>query len=1055
MPTRPVTVVMPYYEAPDALRLTLAAFAAQTYPHELLQVLVVDDGSTPPLELPDDPDLGDLRVDVVHQEDRGFGLARARNTGAKVAEGEILLFVDCDMVPEPWHVEAHARWHHVTSDAVVLGFRRHVEFGGVTPEQLRGADPAVGLAPLFAERDVQVPTWIDAHMERTDHLRTVDDDLFRPVTGGNLSMRADTYWRVGGSDESFTQWGAEDTELGFRVFVDGELLVPDREARCWHQGHGHAPTESEKASLDDQRAKLAHLIAQRGFRSGHAGRHFQVPRVVARVTVGSSHDRQQVMDTVESLLGGRFTDLAVVVEVDPAHPDATWLHRQFDPDPQVHLFDRADLDELAPHTPVRLSCEAGIVLQDRALGRLVQMLESGESPSGRLRVTVPAVGPGAPTELLELHLTRAERRARRAATAGEDVDPLLAELFGERWVSADEVGVEGPATGGPEAEPAAEDDHDRPAPPPAPRVHGNQWDELEDVPALARWTPQRTVSVVMPHYQAVDALAITLTAFAKQTYPMDLFEVVVVDDGSSPPLQLPDDLDLGDLQVRVLHQEDRGFGAPRARNLGARHARGEIVVFVDCDMVPEPWMVEAHARWHHTASDLVVLGFRKHVAFDAVTPADVATMDPAVGVAALVGDRAVEVPEWIEGHMLRTDMLTSSDRDLFRPVASGNLSVRAEEFWRVGGFDESFTQWGGEDTELGYRLFTDGAVLVPDREAMCWHQGAGHEPSETEWQSLEDQRAKLAHLIADRGFRSSQPGRRFTVPRIAIRVPVDAGTGRQAVLATVESILAGTFNDVLVVVQIPDDHPDRTWLDRQFDPDPKVVLRGPGTLGSLDAEARHAPMRGTVDPGIVLGDDTLRLLVATLESTEDPVGVAHVTVPGRAPDDPDGMIQLWLTRAHRRALRTAREGEAHAALAGELFGERWLPGTDLGVHDREIDPPQVTAAPTANASAASLDEVSDLWQVFRNLDPGRARRHPQQCEGGTGDPGATRASPAGEARAAGHDARLGTAPRVAARTPGDVARGLVQVAHAVLPWAVYRALRQLGQPVARRLRRPS
>ena len=95
VPTLPVTVVVPYYEAPEALELTLAALECQTYPRDLFEVVVVDDGSKIPLRHPGHTDL-DVRV--VHQEDLGFGLARARNTGARAASHGILIFLDCDMI---------------------------------------------------------------------------------------------------------------------------------------------------------------------------------------------------------------------------------------------------------------------------------------------------------------------------------------------------------------------------------------------------------------------------------------------------------------------------------------------------------------------------------------------------------------------------------------------------------------------------------------------------------------------------------------------------------------------------------------------------------------------------------------------------------------------------------------------------------------------------------------------------------------------------------------------------------------------------------------------
>ncbi len=588
--------------------------------------------------------------------------------------------------------------------------------------------------------------------------------------------------------------------------------------------------------------------------------------------------------------------------------------------------------------------------------------------------------------------------------------------------------------------------------PPSPRVGGNNWRQL-DVPDLGQWTPSRRVTVVMPYYQAPDPLRLTLAAFANQTYPSELLQVVVVDDGSNPPLELTDDLRPAGLDVTVVHQEDLGFGLARARNTGAKAADGEILIFVDCDMVPEPWHVEAHARWHHATADAVVLGFRRHVEFDGIDVDQLSTLDPAVGLAPLFADRDVQVPVWIDGHMERTDDLTSAHDDLFRPVTGGNLSMRADTYWRVGGSDESFTQWGAEDTELGFRLFTDGDLLIPDRDARCWHQGHGHEPTEAEKASLEDQRAKLAHLIAHRGFRSTRPGRHYVVPRLAVHVPAPADVDRATVVDTVESLLGSRFTDVRVLVELDPDHPDLVWLQRQFEPDPAVEV----VLGGLDRDAAvpHAPAWVVVDAGIVVGESTLGTLVDRLTSRTDPVGVVHLTVPGRAPDTPDGIVQAWLTRARRRAERVAGPDEDPLDVAGTLFGEEWMPGSDLGVRERDFELPASTAPSTPAAAPAQLDEVAGLWEVFRELDPAERDMIVRSARTGMELLGPAQRRLA--MKLARRLMMLLTALKVlaGARSPGDVVRGLVQVAHAVLPWAVYRALRQLGQPVARRLRRPS
>ena len=308
-PTLPVSVIVTYYEAPEALELTLAALEGQDYPREMFEVVIVDDGSSPPLEAPASP----LPVRVVHQEDLGFGLARARNTGARAASHPILVFLDCDMLPEAGWLSAHARWHHAAGDVLTLGFRAHVDVAGIGADDVRGR--AGSLEDLFAGRPSQRPEWIEFHMTRTDDL-TREDDIFRAVTGGNLGVSAEFYETVGGYDESFTQWGTEDTEFGYRAYTRGGLLVPARDAMCWHQGEGAAPSAAESASLELQGAKISQLIAHHGFRRAGPGRSFTVPQYVVTLRATGSGDVARI-ETVEQILAGKVHDLVVWIEEPP------------------------------------------------------------------------------------------------------------------------------------------------------------------------------------------------------------------------------------------------------------------------------------------------------------------------------------------------------------------------------------------------------------------------------------------------------------------------------------------------------------------------------------------------------------------------------------------------------------------------------------------------------------------------------------------------------------------------------------------------------------------
>ena len=420
-PLLPVTVVVPYYEAPEALALTLAGLERQTYPSDLFEVIVVDDGSDPPLELAA-LDLGKpspLSLRVVHQEDLGFGLARARNNGARAAQGDVLVFLDCDMVPEADWLAAHARWHHAASDLLTLGFRRHTDVDGIGADDVRERPGT--LAEVFAGRPIQRPEWIERRMEQTDDLASDADDVFRVVTGGNFAVSKTFFETVGLFDESFTQWGSEDIEFGWRAYALGAVLVPERAALCWHQGEGAVLSEDETVSLTQQRDKLSHLIPDRRLRTSPPGRSYTVPQFVVAVEPGHA-DEEQVLDTVEQVLASDAHDLVVWVEERPGEPFER-LRRLLDPDPRVSVGETGGAALAHPAAAFHVRVPAGAQVRPRMLDRLQNQLgtaAAGESDlaSGH-RVGI--------TRGWAVH--RARRSGRTVAEFGSvnelDVDSLL------------------------------------------------------------------------------------------------------------------------------------------------------------------------------------------------------------------------------------------------------------------------------------------------------------------------------------------------------------------------------------------------------------------------------------------------------------------------------------------------------------------------------------------------------------------------------------------------------------------------------------------------------
>jgi GT2 family glycosyltransferase len=436
---------------------------------------------------------------------------------------------------------------------------------------------------------------------------------------------------------------------------------------------------------------------------------------------------------------------------------------------------------------------------------------------------------------------------------------------------------------------------DRSRVPPA-RVPGNNWRDLA-VAAPDRFEPELPVSVVVTYYEAPEALELTLAALEGQTYPREMFEVVIVDDGSRTPLAEPA---ASPLEVRVVHQEDRGFGLARARNTGARAADSEILVFLDCDMMPEAGWLAEHARWHHAANDALTLGFRAHVEVDGIDAAAVRTR--AGSLTELLADRAAERPAWIEYHMTRTRELTSNDDDLFRVVTGGNLGVSRSFFDSVGGYDETFTQWGAEDTEFGYRAYTMGGLLVPARDALCWHQGAGAAPSEAESISLRLQQAKISQLVAHHGFRKAASGRSFTVPQYVVTVQPG---GADDQMATAEQVLANGIHDLTVWIADPHEsegmhEPGREMIRRLLGGDPRVRF-GPsdGAAAATPAASFHI----TIPAGAAVKSTTVARLRRQLGSAAR----ASISLPDHL------RAEIVRTRAVNRAKRSGISIDEHGS----------------------------------------------------------------------------------------------------------------------------------------------
>ena len=299
-------------------------------------------------------------------------------------------------------------------------------------------------------------------------------------------------------------------------------------------------------------------------------------------------------------------------------------------------------------------------------------------------------------------------------------------------------------------------------------VPGNRRDLLEGV--VPGEPPM--VSVIVAHYRQPEQLARTLRALERQDHAQPWLEVIVADDGSPEAPVVPDG-------VRLVRQDDAGFRLAAVRNLGAGSAVGDVLIFLDADTVPEPSFVRQLARLPALAPDCIAVGRRRH--------ARLAGLAPTAHIEHVAPSRALAEPTWLtEAYRASRNLLDADDRS-YRYVIGAVLACSRRMFEEVGGFDETFTAYGGEDWEWAYRAWLRGALLAHVPAAVAWHDGPDITGRSTTALAVKNAEAvRLSELIPLPGSR----GRGIRSERVDIAVIGPPAAAMAQTFVCIDSVLA-------------------------------------------------------------------------------------------------------------------------------------------------------------------------------------------------------------------------------------------------------------------------
>jgi len=207
------------------------------------------------------------------------------------------------------------------------------------------------------------------------------------------------------------------------------------------------------------------------------------------------------------------------------------------------------------------------------------------------------------------------------------------------------------------------------------------------------------ISVIIPTYNRRDILARTLPTVLGQDFPHDQYEIIIVIDGSTDGTREYLRTIEAKRALQIIDQPNKGL--PAARNAGIGAACGEIVLFIDDDLVCEPNLLKEHVSAHESGAPGVVSGLI------------LGSADSSSNLASDLDEQNIQA--YVERMSRQTEPHWPHDA-----IVYANNSVALELLQKVGGFDERF-YFAYEEVDLGLRLWDIGARFSYCSTAVAHH----------------------------------------------------------------------------------------------------------------------------------------------------------------------------------------------------------------------------------------------------------------------------------------------------------------------------------------------
>lgn len=210
-------------------------------------------------------------------------------------------------------------------------------------------------------------------------------------------------------------------------------------------------------------------------------------------------------------------------------------------------------------------------------------------------------------------------------------------------------------------------------------------------------TATKIISVIIPVFQDLNGITKCINSLQKQTISPQEFEIIVIDNGSKPPIRKTD-LPESRASLKLIQHQTPGSYA--ARNAGVRVASGELLAFTDADCLPDKAWIENGVKHIERAESEIIIG------------GEIVLIPPEAKT-------AVSMYQTIVGFQQQENISKKGFS------ATANLICRRDTFSKIGEFDERLfscgdREWCWRAQSLGVKiLFAPDAIInTPPRKTL-------------------------------------------------------------------------------------------------------------------------------------------------------------------------------------------------------------------------------------------------------------------------------------------------------------------------------------------------